>query len=185
LFDRPISGASMNPARSLGPAMVSHEYRGIWIYVVSPILGAQAGAWVYNLIRYTDKPLREITKSASFLQSKGRFWDEMVVEGDDSIPFFYIGASDQGMHASQHLKKKGFCFVNCFFSFLFCVYFLFFFAYRVLGFFWRFFFFFGLWMDAVTQAKKNQSSHSHEPSLKKSTSSYFYFFREYGLLLKK
>jgi len=111
----------MNPARSLGPAMVSHEYRGIWIYVVSPILGAQAGAWVYNLIRYTDKPLREITKSASFLQSKGRFWDEMVVEGDDSIPFFYIGASDQGMYASQHLKK-GFCFVNCFFYFL-CVFF--------------------------------------------------------------
>jgi hypothetical protein len=171
----------MNPARSLGPAMVSHEYRGIWIYVVSPILGAQAGAWVYNLIRYTDKPLREITKSASFLQSKGRFWDEMVVEGDDSIPFFYIGASDQGMYASQHLKK-GFCFVNCFFYFL-CVFF--FPAYSELGFFLRFFFFFRLWMDAVTQAKKNQSSHSHEPSLKKSTSSYFNFFREFGLLLKK
>lgn len=73
MFAGPISGASMNPARSLGPAMVSREYRGIWIYVVSPILGAQAGAWVYNLIRYTDKPLREITKSASFLKSKGRF----------------------------------------------------------------------------------------------------------------
>ncbi|KAH8493911.1 hypothetical protein Peur_061333 [Populus x canadensis] len=73
MFAGPISGASMNPARSLGPAMVSHEYRGIWIYIVSPILGAQAGAWVYNLIRYTDKPLREITKSASFLKSKGRF----------------------------------------------------------------------------------------------------------------
>ncbi|KAJ6377352.1 hypothetical protein OIU76_026341 [Salix suchowensis] len=70
MFAGPISGASMNPARSLGPAMVSHEYRGIWIYMVAPVLGAQAGAWVYNLIRYTDKPLREITKSASFLRSK-------------------------------------------------------------------------------------------------------------------
>ncbi|KAJ6935783.1 aquaporin NIP1-2-like [Populus alba x Populus x berolinensis] len=72
MFAGPISGASMNPARSLGPAIVSHQYKGLWIYIVSPILGAQAGAWVYNLIRYTDKPLREITKSASFLNAKER-----------------------------------------------------------------------------------------------------------------
>nr|AJI43701.1 NOD26-like intrinsic protein [Hevea brasiliensis] len=72
LFAGPISGASMNPARSLGPAIVSSQYKGIWVYLISPILGAQAGAWAYNMIRYTDKPLREITKSASFLKSTGR-----------------------------------------------------------------------------------------------------------------
>ncbi|KAI4332452.1 hypothetical protein L6164_017361 [Bauhinia variegata] len=72
MFAGPISGASMNPARSLGPAIVSHRYRGIWIYMLSPILGAVAGAWVYNLVRYTDKPLREITKSASFIKAAGR-----------------------------------------------------------------------------------------------------------------
>jgi len=58
----------MNPARSLGPAIVHHEYRGIWIYLVSPTLGAVAGTWAYNFIRYTNKPVREITKSASFLK---------------------------------------------------------------------------------------------------------------------
>lgn len=58
----------MNPARSIGPAFVHMEYNGIWIYLVSPILGAVAGAWVYNIIRYTDKSVREITKSASFLK---------------------------------------------------------------------------------------------------------------------
>ena len=68
LFDRPITGASMNPARSLGPAIVHSEYRGIWIYMVAPILGAISGAWVYNVIRYTDKPVREITTSGSFLR---------------------------------------------------------------------------------------------------------------------
>ncbi|OAY25008.1 aquaporin NIP1-2 [Manihot esculenta] len=72
MFAGAISGASMNPARSLGPAIVSRQYKGLWIYIVSPILGAQAGAWVYNMIRYTDKPLREITKSASFLKNTGR-----------------------------------------------------------------------------------------------------------------
>ncbi|KAG7959981.1 hypothetical protein I3843_10G097300 [Carya illinoinensis] len=65
----PISGASMNPARSLGPAFVHNEYRGIWVYIVGPILGAVSGALVYNLIRFTDKPLREITKSGSFLRA--------------------------------------------------------------------------------------------------------------------
>ncbi|KAK4589507.1 hypothetical protein RGQ29_020182 [Quercus rubra] len=67
-FSGPITGASMNPARSLGPAIVHSEYRGIWIYMVAPILGAISGAWVYNVIRYTDKPVREITTSGSFLR---------------------------------------------------------------------------------------------------------------------
>ncbi|EXB31116.1 Aquaporin NIP1-2 [Morus notabilis] len=71
MFAGPISGASMNPARSLGPAVVHSHYKGLWIYLVAPTLGAIAGAWVYNLIRFTDKPLREITKSGSFLKSIG------------------------------------------------------------------------------------------------------------------
>ncbi|KAB2060695.1 hypothetical protein ERO13_A10G033400v2 [Gossypium hirsutum] len=69
MFAGPITGASMNPARSLGPAIVSNHYKGIWIYLMSPTLGAVSGAWVYNMVRYTDKPLREITKSASFHKS--------------------------------------------------------------------------------------------------------------------
>lgn len=71
LFDRPITGASMNPARSLGPAIVHHEYRGIWIYMVSPIVGALAGTWTYTFLRTTNKPVRELTKSSSFLKGSG------------------------------------------------------------------------------------------------------------------
>ncbi|CAL9226019.1 unnamed protein product [Arabidopsis halleri] len=69
LIAAPVSSASMNPGRSLGPAMVYGCYKGIWIYIVAPTLGAIAGAWVYNTVRYTDKPLREITKSGSFLKT--------------------------------------------------------------------------------------------------------------------
>nr|XP_043621978.1 aquaporin NIP1-1-like [Erigeron canadensis] len=67
MFAGPISGASMNPARTLGPAIVSNEYRGLWVYMLGPTAGAVAGAWAYNIIRFTDKPLCEIVKSSSFL----------------------------------------------------------------------------------------------------------------------
>ncbi|KHN43029.1 Putative aquaporin NIP4-1, partial [Glycine soja] len=65
----PISGASMNPARSLGPALVMWVYNGIWIYVVGPFVGAILGATCYNLIRYTDKPLREIGASSKIFKT--------------------------------------------------------------------------------------------------------------------
>ncbi|GAB2299004.1 Aquaporin NIP1-1 [Dionaea muscipula] len=65
----PVSSASMNPARSIGSAILWNHYKGIWIYIVGPTSGAICGALVYNLIRFTDKPLRELTKSGSFLKS--------------------------------------------------------------------------------------------------------------------
>lgn len=42
LFAGPISGASMNPARSLAPAVVAMQLDHVWIYVVAPIAGALA-----------------------------------------------------------------------------------------------------------------------------------------------
>ncbi|PON99773.1 Major intrinsic protein [Trema orientale] len=72
LFAGPITGASMNPARSLGPAIFWNHYKGLWIYILAPILGAIAGAWLYKGISITHKPLREITRSGSFLKSLGR-----------------------------------------------------------------------------------------------------------------
>jgi aquaporin NIP len=42
LFAGPISGASMNPARSIAPAVISGELSALWIYVCAPILGALA-----------------------------------------------------------------------------------------------------------------------------------------------
>ena len=54
LFGGPITGASMNPARSIGPALVSGELHDLWIYIVAPIAGAALGALAYQLVRGAD-----------------------------------------------------------------------------------------------------------------------------------
>jgi aquaporin Z len=43
MFAGPICGASMNPARSLAPALISGDLSGLWIYLVAPVLGATLG----------------------------------------------------------------------------------------------------------------------------------------------
>jgi aquaporin Z len=51
MFAGPISGASMNPARSLAPAIVSGEIKQVWIYATAPVFGALAGVAIYKLIK--------------------------------------------------------------------------------------------------------------------------------------
>ena len=51
LFASPISGASMNPARTLGPDIVSWDFTGWWIYIVGPIVGAAIAVMVIGLVR--------------------------------------------------------------------------------------------------------------------------------------
>ncbi len=51
MFGGPISGASMNPARSLGPAVVSGDLHALWLYLTAPLLGAALGALAYQFVR--------------------------------------------------------------------------------------------------------------------------------------
>ncbi|CAI9113892.1 OLC1v1014594C2 [Oldenlandia corymbosa var. corymbosa] len=45
------TGASMNPVRTLGPAIAANNFKGIWIYLTAPIMGALAGAGVYSAVK--------------------------------------------------------------------------------------------------------------------------------------
>lgn len=49
LFAGPISGASMNPARSLAPAVVSMNFENLWIYVLATVLGSIIAVLVYGV----------------------------------------------------------------------------------------------------------------------------------------
>ncbi|KAL5582306.1 hypothetical protein UlMin_014748 [Ulmus minor] len=63
----PVSGGSMNPARTIGPAIASSNYQAIWVYFVGPITGTLMGAWAYSVIRVGDKPVYEMSpRSLSF-----------------------------------------------------------------------------------------------------------------------
>jgi glycerol uptake facilitator-like aquaporin len=54
MFGGPITGASMNPARSLGPGIVAGDLRAIWVYLLAPILGAAIAALAYAFVRGND-----------------------------------------------------------------------------------------------------------------------------------
>jgi aquaporin NIP len=51
MFGGPITGASMNPARSLGPAIAAGDLASVWVYLTAPFLGAVAAAAAYRLLR--------------------------------------------------------------------------------------------------------------------------------------
>ena len=51
MFGGPISGASMNPMRSAGPAIVAGNLHSLWVYLVAPPIGAAIGALAYQFIR--------------------------------------------------------------------------------------------------------------------------------------
>jgi MIP family channel proteins len=56
MFGGPITGASMNPARSIGPALVSGDLHALWLYIAAPLAGAALGALAYQFVRGEAQP---------------------------------------------------------------------------------------------------------------------------------
>jgi aquaporin NIP len=64
MFGGPISGASMNPARSVGPALVSGNLHALWLYIVAPILGTSLGGLAYQFVRGEQPRPAEIREAS-------------------------------------------------------------------------------------------------------------------------
>jgi aquaporin Z len=66
LFASPISGASMNPARTLGPDIVANDYTGWWVYILGPLIGAMIAVAIIGAVRgLPDKQEREAAQGGA------------------------------------------------------------------------------------------------------------------------
>ncbi|KAB1214244.1 putative aquaporin NIP7-1 [Morella rubra] len=70
LITGPVSGGSMNPARSLGPAIISGKFKDVWIYVTAPTIGAVAGA-LLDYVLHLQPRSRSPTSQTSII-GRGR-----------------------------------------------------------------------------------------------------------------
>jgi aquaporin Z len=57
-FAGPVTGASMNPARSLAPALVSGRREALWIYLTAPFLGSALAVLTFKLMREDEKEIK-------------------------------------------------------------------------------------------------------------------------------
>jgi len=51
MFGGPISGASMNPARSFAPALVTGDFEHLWLYLIAPVCGSLLALIVWKLTK--------------------------------------------------------------------------------------------------------------------------------------
>jgi glycerol uptake facilitator-like aquaporin len=64
----PISGGSLNPARTLGPDIIAGQFPYWWIYIVGPVCGAAAGAAIWEF--FLSKGRKETVERAGSEQER-------------------------------------------------------------------------------------------------------------------
>jgi aquaporin Z len=69
LWAAPVSGASMNPARSLGPAIVGGHWNEVWIYIVGPFIGAALAVAIAWVLRGPPSPEATNMAQGSFQET--------------------------------------------------------------------------------------------------------------------
>ncbi|KAJ4790126.1 NOD26-like intrinsic protein 1 [Rhynchospora pubera] len=90
IFAGAVSGGSMNPVRTLAPALASSIYHGLWVYFIAPPIGTLLGGGAYTFIKLQDRPSLESSsqKLSSFkirrLKSMGKPVPDY--EEDDAEP---------------------------------------------------------------------------------------------------
>jgi aquaporin NIP len=81
----------MNPARTLGPALASNLYTGLWIYFLGPVLGTLSGAWTYTYIRFEEAPSthKDMSQKLSSFKLR-RLQSQSVAAEDDELDHIQV-----------------------------------------------------------------------------------------------
>ena len=111
LYALPVSGASMNPARSLGPALLTGNWKNHWIFWVGPLLGAVLSALMYRgLIKRGKTTMNKITKEANEGDCSNCQGDDERWRDEESPPYIKkevpMNATPYSVIATQETDGK-------------------------------------------------------------------------------
>ncbi|KAK1257210.1 putative aquaporin NIP7-1 [Acorus gramineus] len=65
LITGPVSGGSLNPARSFGPAIISERFEDLWLYFVAPTVGSIVGAFLFRLLQLEQQTFYSLSANSS------------------------------------------------------------------------------------------------------------------------
>lgn len=98
LWSAPVSGTSMNPARSFGPALISGDFSSYWVYALAPIMGALLAVGCAHLLRGRGGDLTSYAAGSGRLDRRVRANEELhahAMERREAEP-------DQGGDPARH-----------------------------------------------------------------------------------
>ncbi|XP_020675584.1 nodulin-26-like [Dendrobium catenatum] len=80
-----ITGASMNPARSLAPAIVTNNFKKIWIYLIAPVIGTVIGSALYNFFKISMNVEEKILPQQAITDTDNNIAMENLTHSGNSL----------------------------------------------------------------------------------------------------